>query len=147
MLKFSEYLPELFNKSEFITWIKQKYDHWKGTATTPGGQKIMINIFMENEREMSWELVFSVGNSMAKTGKGESLPVFSTVIKGLEQFLRERKNDVSILTFDAAKEMSEKEGSRGKLYSSLIKRFAKKHGFELHDRVAPRVIEYKLVKK
>ena len=87
----------------------------------------------------AWSVEFYRDSSSRTTGEGDASSVFATVLDALERFIKEYKPKT--LWFVAEKsELDLKSGilhtgSRIRLYSSLIKRFASKFGYAYDSSV------------
>jgi len=82
-------------------------------------------------RENAWEVAFDINGSAVKTGAGNEIETFSTVLDTMKDFVK-RVEPLKI-KFDAAK--GEEDGeSREKLYNRLVARFAAAHGYRLASK-------------
>ena len=73
-----------------------------------------------------WSLMFDVGGDMDVTGRGDASRVFATVLDAIQRFIRAQSP--KRIAFDAEKS---KSGSRIRLYTALVKRFASRLGYRL----------------
>lgn len=134
VIKYESYIAEAFNTK--IPWtqtldtddtevyrgkigkqfIKMIYN-WSQKATH--GPKTDVNV------------VFTVGDTTSKTGKGDQMKIFGAVINHLKEFIIDNPQ-IRILSFTASKDPDDNEtGNRSKLYTRLIKRFALKMKFKV----------------
>lgn len=70
--------------------------------------------------EPVWDVSFQRGGSVEKTGQGDSLKIFATVLEILKKFVKDV--DPSHVNF-AAEKAADDKGSRSKLYMRLAKKF------------------------
>jgi len=98
---------------------------------------VTVNFALMNVEENEWDVDFVRGGSTALTGKGDAGRVFATVLSAIQDFTKAYKPNT--LLFTAAKnelrvsDLSYRSGSRVKLYSAMVKRFAPKLGYKLVD--------------
>jgi hypothetical protein len=96
----------------------------------------------------TWDVAFSRNNRKEVTGEGDQFKIFATVIDILGVFVKQRKP--SIVTFSAEKDDGGNTGSRSKLYSAMVKRFAAQYGYTTnetsssYDEDDPGYVEYTL---
>ena len=80
-------------------------------------------------------MYFTRGGSTALTGVGQAGRVFASVMDAFKRFVkRYNPKKISFYAQKAeveAKTLSYRSGSRVKLYHSLIRRYAAKHGYRL----------------
>ena len=103
---------------------------WIAKFETDAGNQFKIwldNSGYDDDEEQEWSAIFSDESAGMRgikvTNKGDQFRVFATVMSVIEKFLK--KVDPHALTFVA------KEESRNKLYSTMIKKYASKLGYEL----------------
>jgi hypothetical protein len=78
--------------------------------------------------EPVWDVNFQRGGSIGKTGQGDSLKIFATVLDILKKFVKDI--DPSHVNF-AAEKAADDKGSRSKLYMRLAKKyFGKKYSVQ-----------------
>ena len=131
MLKFS-FFAESFDKSYPIK-IKKSMEGYSGTAMLADGGKLFVRF--EDIEDGDWELVFYRGSSSktmstSKTGEGDAMRIFATVISAAEQFLKkESPENIFIIAVKDDTQKTSELNSREKLYIRLANRFASKYGF------------------
>ena len=95
-----------------------KYEFGKGK------DKVVVNVIRTHwhgeTEEAVWDVNFERGGSVEKTGQGDSLKIFATVLDILKKFVKDK--DPSHVNF-AAEKAADDKGSRGKLYLRLAKKF------------------------
>lgn len=150
MIDFRDYLTELFEKPFTLKTVKNRgalvtYVYEINPQLEPKNREenrdnlvtVNFSLMREGEGENEWEVDFVRGGSTALTGKGDAGRVFATVLSAIQDFTKTHKP--STLVFTAAKselrvsDLSYRSGSRIKLYSAMIKRFAPKFGYRLLD--------------
>jgi len=150
MIDFRAYLTELFEKPLTLDRIKQRetlvsYFYKIDPQLEPKNRDesrdntltVNFELIGREVDRTDWQLDFVRGGSTAITDKGDAGRVFATVISAVQDFITKHKPDS--ISFTAAKEeyrpnaRSYSKGSRIRLYSSLIKRFAPKMGYALVD--------------
>lgn len=90
--------------------------------TLPDRTRMMVS-FMKKPGGV-WDVIFERNGSMDVTGKGDQYKVFSTVIAVIQEFVE--KVQPEKITFGADKTNSD---SRSNLYDRMIRRFAKRAGY------------------
>ena len=150
MISFKSHLGEAFN-----TKIQ-----WKQTSTRPETEKYLGRIGKQFvEMIYNWSqaknipeksdvnIVFSVGGDMSVTGKGDQMQIFGAVINHIKEFI-EKNPQIRVASFTASKSAEDGEtGSRNKLYSKLVKRFATKMGFKIEELDLDELSLYLLTRK
>ena len=150
VIKYESYISEAFN-----TKIP-----WKQTLDTDHTEKFLGKIgkqFIEMVYNWSQKakhgpktdvnVVFTVGGTTEKTGKGDQMKVFGAVINHLKGFIDDNPQ-IKIISFTASKASKDNEtGSRSKLYSRLIKRYASKLGFKVEALDLDEIELYILTRK
>jgi len=133
---------------------------WKQTLDTDHTEKFLGKIdkqFIEllynwshkasNGPKTDVTVVFTVGGTTEKTGKGNQMRVFGAVINHLKGFIDDNPQ-IKILSFTASKDPDDNEtGSRSKLYTRLIKRFASKLNFKVESLDLDEIELYILTRK
>jgi hypothetical protein len=139
MLTFQQYITEIFDSPYDYTgeWINR--NHWKGFFTTKDNIRYRVTIF--NYR--SWEIIFSrdEDNEVGITNTGDSVRIFSTVAKIVEEFIKERQPEK--IQFSS----KTKEPTRIKLYNMLAKKLADKYGYDVKNETEYDEYWYYLTKK
>ena len=147
---------------QFKTQINELFDkpaRWKMTSNRPTYVEYESNINGRRLRvtfngsfDEKWEVFFDVDTEIGITGGGDEVKIFSTVLDIMKDFIQ--RNSPEELYFTASKEVHDKNtgkisftDSRSRLYSRLIRRFAKDHGYSLaHEDDVGWQISYTLVK-
>ena len=150
VIKYESYIAEAFNTK--IPW-KQTLDtdHTEKFLGRIGKQFIEI-VYNWSQKathgpKTDVNVVFTVGGTTAKTGKGDQMQIFGAVINHIKEFI-EKNSQIRIVSFTASKSVEDGEsGSRDKLYSSLVKRFATKMGFRIEELDLDEISLYILTKK
>lgn len=127
MKKFRSYIKEALDEPYPYT---TKVDPTKRNATKgiyefgKGKNKVVVEIirthFHGETEEAVWNVAFTRGGSIEKTGQGDSLRIFATVIEIIKKFVNDM--NPSHVGF-AAEKAAEDKGSRGKLYLRMAKKF------------------------
>lgn len=141
MLKFKEYITEIFDTKRKYTRYDKQYFRDKDNKIaevvylfkTKKGKKVKIVIFKNNNKI---EIMFTVNNKTEQTNKGEALQIYSTVIDILKKYIKRNKNineieftayDRSYIDlFDRFGKMINKEGWSRKRESDENYHFMKK---------------------
>lgn len=124
----NQYITEAFDKP--YPFKLRKFDdmEYEADARLPNGQDLEIQFSGTEFDHVTWDVIFTVGGSLLKTGGGDAMRIFATVIAAMEAFIKKEKPQE--ISFSAEKE-GKGESSREKLYASLIKRFAGKMGYKV----------------
>lgn len=140
---FHLFLNEVFNQSYEIKMIKHTDDTINFIFNTSEGKKglIMFNRKMSVVTPEHWIIDFSINTKYNVTGGGEAFSIFSTVLTAIKEFLK--LVDAKIIKFSAAKNKSD---SRSSLYSTLVKKFAKSHGYDFDVKDSASSSNYILTK-
>ena len=123
--QFKTQINELFDRPAQWRLVLYDDDLWVYVANI-NDKKLQVNFQLSNDD--IWVVTFSIDGDLAITGEGDEIKIFSTVLDVMKDFIqREVPQD---LYFTAAK-TPESNNSRIKLYTRLIKRFARDHGYRL----------------
>jgi len=127
-------LNEVFEKKFPWRWFDQTEYRWAATFKSPDGGLFEVFFLPKSRQSPNWIVNFDRDGSHRRSNKGYELPVFATVLDIINEFFN--KEFVNSLEFSAFKEGGnqrddhEGHGSRSKLYSRMVKRFAQKAGLE-----------------
>jgi hypothetical protein len=102
---------------------------YEADVKLPNGRSLEIQFSGVEFDYVAWHVLFTVDNSISKTGGGDAMKIFATVIAAMEAFIKKVKPEE--INFSADKEGVKGGSSREKLYSALIKRFASKMGYKI----------------
>ncbi len=131
-------LQELFNTSVEIFWKKNSRNLW--IATFSINDKSYEFSAVNDETDDDWNVEFYLENSHTikndVTGTGDELVVFSTVLKILDKFIKDK--DYPNIEFSA------KEPSRKKLYDRMIRTLSSKYGYRLDKTFDYGIKRYRL---
>ena len=96
-----------------------------------------------------WSIEFSRNGSQSVTGEGDAMRIFATVIKVIEEFLKQEKPKKAVFSAlkPSDKEDRKEKLSREKLYSRLVKRFASKMGYNARENSFSGGTEWHLTRK
>lgn len=154
MKSFLEFITEVFDTAYPFTLKKKGEDSYKASFRTDGGQSGEVDIrYLKSGifyHGSHYYLDFSIDDSQDITGKGDAFKIFSTVLKVLENFASQVHPDVIVFTSlkpgeDWLSDVG--QGSREKLYDTLVKRFASKLGYSFkkseHDQWAVYTLEFR----
>jgi len=87
----------------------------------------LVVVFVQQTFDQDrWGVLFDVGGEMGVTGRGDASRVFATVLDAIQRFIR--IESPRRIVFDAEKS---KSGSRVRLYTAMVKRFAAGVGYRL----------------
>lgn len=128
-----EHLEEAFNNPYKFKLHKSGRDY-NSIVELDDGTELLIRADFEYDDPLTYQFLFSRDSSFSKSGEGDSMRIFATVIAAFEKFVK--KEDPDQILFHAAKDNfdgTETPQSREKLYSRLILRFAKKMGYSSDD--------------
>jgi hypothetical protein len=121
VLENYRHLSELFKPGQEWKWNHQGYNEAVATFQV-GDVPYEFHAYSEGNDE-EWDVEFKrVGHDLDKpqkyglTGTGRSAEVMSVVVDIMRSFIKEYKDDISVLRFTA------KEGSRQGLYGKMINR-------------------------
>jgi hypothetical protein len=115
-------LTELFDKPYPYSLVIKNVSA-RATITLPDNTRLVVSLLKKNGDE--WDLIFERGGSMDATKAGDQYKVFSTVLAVVNEFIKKVKPEK--ITFGADKTESD---SRSNLYNTMLKRFAKKAGYD-----------------
>jgi hypothetical protein len=139
MNSFRTYLTELFeqpftlhrvvNRGATLIQYQYRIDPKLDDTFENRANSIAVNFQLMGDTvgEVEWEIDFVRGGEVRRTGEGNASRVFATVLSAIRHFVGTHPADV--LSFTAAKEHGSE--SRVRLYSSLVKRFAREAGYTL----------------
>ena len=89
------------------------------------GTKVVVIIdsreHIDDYDELQWRLSFVRDNQTVKTGQGDSLRIFATVLKLTQDFVK--KENPKYIEFSSSK-LRDPGESRDKLYDRLVKKYA-----------------------
>jgi hypothetical protein len=158
MKSFNTYITEIFNSPYKYKWTSTSGKHWKGTFNAGNAGKLHYTMsiagtgHVANESERVWSVIFSLkdetGSSTDTTGTGSAPQIFATVIKMVEEFLKKEKPE-GIINFVADKGFRTGPGdtSRTRLYRTLAKKLAKKHGYDVEISNYDQSVDFNLSPK
>ena len=148
MIDFRSYLTELFERPFALHRVVNRgatliqYQYFIDPSLDPKDRyqnienSLAVNFQLMGETvgEVEWEIDFVRGGNVSITGEGNASRVFATVLSAIRDFVRTRPADV--LTFTAAKteqrpNKTTSTESRVRLYTSLVRRFAREAGYTL----------------
>lgn len=132
-------------------------------ARTDEGKNLEIK-FSSMRAKGVFEIDFSIDHSYAATGQGDQFKILSTVLKAIELFLKDYRDQVLVLQFSAQKErVIDKEEllryrstgqgnpvkginlSRVRLYHRLVNRFARREGFSVKTKESKYDVTFNLL--
>lgn len=135
---FRSYLTELFEQPyvfRYDTRVRASSDSIQHTfvyrsprakSETDESEDLVVVFVQQQSDPDRWSLMFDVGGDMDVTGRGDASRVFATVLDAIQRFIRAQSP--KRISFDAEKS---KSGSRIRLYTALVKRFASRVGYRL----------------
>jgi hypothetical protein len=118
-------VTEAFNKPYPLTWEKSEYGDVDALATLEDGTH--LSIMFEHTTPYEVAVSFWRNNSQEVTGEGDAQRIFATVLSAIQQFLKQEKP--ANITFSAVK-ADDPSGSRSKLYTKLVQRYAGAWGYQ-----------------
>lgn len=138
MISFNQYiieaaeLAEAFDKPYKYRVTYKSNDTFLASFETDEGDKVdFAAVGPEkyddpDDAEVAWEISFDRNYSQEKTGEGDAMRIFATVIQIIQDFIKQI--DPEQMTFSAVKgnQRSNEKDSREKLYSRLIKKYLSK---------------------
>lgn len=139
MKSFKEFLIEILDSSFVFTGPKASTTFARTTEynfTTDKGKP--GSVYFSSERGGLWEVVFTINDEFSLTNQGEALPIFATVAKIIQSFIKDYRSAIKMLTFSADKT----EKSRETLYRNFVKRFAKKSNFTFTEKESQNSIDF-----
>ena len=122
-------LNEVFNQPYSWSKIADDNQHKGYEFKTSAGLKYRVSIGKEDES--AWVVNFSSytrggGFSYDKTGTGDSIRVFATVLDIIKSFIRNNRVEAIVFVADG-----EDGPSRRRLYTALVNRYASESGFKV----------------
>jgi hypothetical protein len=158
MKSFSTYIAELFNSPYKYKWKSTSGKHWQGDffAGNNGELHYTVNIsgkgFVANESERVWSVMFylndKTGHNTDTTGTGSASPIFATVIKMIEDFLKKEKPEGELnFVADKGASTGPADTSRSRLYQTLAKKLARKHGYDVETRNYDQSVDFSITPK
>jgi hypothetical protein len=158
MKSFNAYMmTEIFNSPYKYKWTSTSGKHWKGDFfTQPNGLHYTMNIsgkgFVTNESDRVWSIIFylndETGQNTDTTGTGNASQIFATVIKMIEEFLKKEKPEGELsFVADKGKTAGPGDTSRSRLYRTLAKKLARKHGYDIETRDYDQSVDFSLTPK
>lgn len=160
-----KYLTEIFQRPYQFHSVVDKMDDgfMIFSARTDDGKNLEIK-FSSMRAKGVFEIDFSIDYSYAATGKGDQYRILSTVLKAIELFLKDYRDQVLVLQFSAQKERvidqeelmryrATGEGnpvkginlSRVRLYHRLVNRFARREGFSVKTKESKYDVTFNLL--
>ena len=134
-------LDETFDQPYDYGWETQTIGAWRGGFATKDNDDVEVNIESWGNY---WRVEFYRNHDMGLTGGGDAMRIFATVIKMIADF-------VDVVSPDVVKFSAEKfkgdSGSRVKLYSKMINRFASAKGYNSQESIHDNSTEYILTPK
>lgn len=126
MTKFKEWLQitEIFNDPFPIKWSRSRQKDWIGKFMVEDKPYIitMINGGTEMPWEVKFELIQNKKPTQEITGTGDAMQVFSTVLSGIQQWLKSENPDSFVL--------SAAEPNRQQLYRRMMGMLPKNYKYE-----------------
>lgn len=130
MKSFYQYITEVFDQT-YPYQRKLNLDSVVGyNFQTKDGKSGVVTFFKAVKNSQEWDAEFTINGSVKITGGGDAFTIFGTVIKVIDEFLKEYKP--GILTFTALKNRNDKE-SRIDLYRKMLQRMANKMGYSFEE--------------
>ncbi|MBC8554741.1 MAG: adenylyltransferase/cytidyltransferase family protein, partial [Candidatus Brocadiales bacterium] len=123
-------LNETFDQPYDYKWEMQHPKKWWATAELER-PSVKLSIVIQKVFDNEWEIEFTRDMSQDKTGEGDAMRIFATVIKALKEFVADVHPEY--INFRAEKTGSNTD-SRPNLYRKLIKRYAKEWGYKDDER-------------
>ena len=77
----------------------------------------------DDDEELQWQLSFVRNGNMNKTGEGDAMRIFATVVKLVNDFIKKESPKYVTLAAQKDRQSGEIEKSREKLYDRMIKRY------------------------
>lgn len=136
MKTFSQYITELFDKpypfklkGKDVLFTTGEFLRYVTEIRLP--DKTLLKIEISNMGSNHWDLDFKRDGVFSKTGQGDQMKVFATVIAVLKEFIKLKSP--RRITFTAEKENHKQtnDSSRERLYNTLAKKFANEFGYSL----------------
>lgn len=120
-------LTELFQSTYEYDVVKNDSSMWHARFKIASGE--FIRVSCDRERRDMWSIVFARASkpdgvgAFGMTGSGDAQKILATVLKCLEEFVK-AKTPAEIGFTSEGK-------SRSAVYTSMLKRFASKHGYKV----------------
>jgi hypothetical protein len=134
-------VSEAFDQPYPIKWEKSEYGDYDALATLDDGTYLSISFEHVSPYEVA--VSFWRNNSQEVTGEGDAQRVFATVLAAVQQFLKQEQP--ANISFSAVKE-DDPSGSRSKLYSKLVQRYAANWGYQARSFEHDDKVEFELTK-
>ncbi len=155
MNSFNTYITEIFNSPYKYKWTGTSGKQWRGDffAGNNGELHYTVNIsgqgFVANESERVWSIMFylndETGHNTDTTGTGNAPQIFATVIKMIEEFLKKEKPEGELnFVADKGDSAGSADTSRSRLYRTLAKKLARKHGYDIETRNYDQSVDFSL---
>jgi hypothetical protein len=139
--QFKTQIDEMFDRPARWKMVSSNNDQLEYKSNI-NGKELVVTFFRVYENY--WNMIFAVDDDLSITGKGDEVKVFSTVVDIMSNFA-ENENPEEIRFF--AEKSPTNGNSRDRLYSRLIGRFAKSHGYRLgKEEDLGFKVNYRLVK-
>ena len=130
MKSFYQYITEVFDQT-YPYQRKLNLNSVVGYNFETKDEKSGVITFTKSERNsQEWDAEFTINGSIDITRGGDAFSIFGTVIKVIDEFLKNYKP--GILTFTAMKDINDKE-SRIDLYRKMLQRMANKTGYSFEE--------------
>lgn len=153
MKTFNQFISEAFDKPYPYDLEKEDDETYYGYFRVEDNSVIQVMFYgsehIEDYEHSDWNIEFQRNGSQAVTGEGDAMRIFATVIKIIEEFLKQEKPkyaSFSAFKPDGKEDRKEKQ-SREKLYSRLVKRFASKMGYGARESSFSGGTSYSLTRK
>lgn len=140
MIKFKQYIEEAFDKP-YPFQLKRRGHDYITNVKLPDDTELEVFFsgmeHLDDDSETQWEIMFTRtlgpyrGTTSDRTGQGDQMRVFATVIAAIKEFIK--KENPKYMDFSAAKEnqtLARKDKtvlqSREKLYARFVKKYFRK---------------------
>lgn len=138
MIQFeSQSLTEAFDKPYNYRVTYKSKDTFLAKFETDEGDEVQFaaDRYDDPEDNEVWEIYFERNYAVDKTGGGDAMRIFATVIQIIQDFIKQM--DPEQMTFSALKgeQRTKEKDSREKLYSRLIKKYLSKK-YKVDERPA-----------
>ena len=128
-------IVELYETSYPYEWTKRRSDQWEARFTAIDDSVITTEI---HDFEDYWEILFLRNGSAAETKQGDTLKIFATIIKQVQEFVNQINPQCIVFTAGKTEDADGKDTrlSRIQLYRRIVRRFAS--DYSVREQELPR---------
>lgn len=137
-------VTETFDQPYKSQWENNEFGDVDVLAKLPDGTN--LSIMFNNEGDDEWQVEFHRNHSREITGEGDAHRIFATVIKAIQQFVKQYKPKLVRFSASTTVEPGQNSESRAKLYGRIVDRYASAMGYEAYQEDHGDQVTYELTR-